>query len=1007
MVNYMDQDHICNISLFKSLFRGREDIFAQRWEKGGKASYTPQYDYDPYQYRLHKMRGGTIQNYADKQPRALSDEQIAKHLSGEQFIGIYPLLKDNTSWFIAADFDKANWIDECRSFLAFCNDQGLPAYLERSRSGKGGHVWLFFERPYPAAKSRKIIITLLERIGLFSSFDKNSSFDRLFPNQDSLSGKGFGNLIALPLNKLCTEQGNNCFINPVTLEPYQDQWVFLQGIQKASVTLLDQLYEQILKTTGLQKDQRTQPAPETGKIKIELGQTVTITKSVLPLPLFNFLKDGLNFASSEYVIKKKLGKSTWGSGRYFNFIEETADFVIIPRGMAGSVLRFCRENNIEYDFADERKKVEPVSFTMDVQLREHQKLAVAAAAKKDMGVIVAPPGTGKTIVGLKIIADKQQPALILVHRKQLAEQWIERIQSFLGIPKNEIGSIGQGKSKTGKKITIALIQSLSRMLESADQNGLTNKFGTIIVDECHHIPAESYRNILGKLSSFYLYGLTATPFRKYNDGKLIFIHLGEIISEIKAPDISTLKAAKIIIRKTELDVPFNSKTDKFETLSKVLVHDSARNKLILKDVISELTTGKKVVIITERKEHLDSLNQYLKQSYETIVLSGDDPESSRTLKWKLLKDGSFQALITTGQFFGEGTDIQNIDRLFLVYPFSFQGKLIQYIGRVQRSEIAPVIYDYRDIRIDYLNKLFLKRNTYYRKLEKQASLFAEPEPDFLPAGNTVSIEETITIAIDDLEFGYGTIAFRYYADKINQELEFEIENDQIRPEFDVLKQYFSKILKKKNVNVIIQAEFQEKTLISQLATSSELEKINGEIIDIARFRFVSKFILGGSYNKFKGSLMDINQLQSQEDLKSSLYESGEQLLGDLLKNKKVIHYRQLRYLAEKHESDILKLRFVLNPFSFVFLLSGQEQFHLVMETLDTREATYIWHIEKDKQELRYQLQEIDRQLNLIRNDGRQAYLESQPVNFSRILHDYSEEQKGFIIWKDLVEERLF
>jgi hypothetical protein len=255
-------------------------------------------------------------------------------------------------------------------------------------------------------------------------------------------------------------------------------------------------------------------------------------------------------------------------------------------------------------------------------------------------------------------------------------------------------------------------------------------------------------------------------------------------------------------------------------------------------------------------------------------------------------------------------------------------------------------------------------------------LFDEPEPDFLPDGNTISIEETITIAIDDLEFRYGSIAFRYHADKTNQKLEFEIENDQIRPEFDVLKPYFSKILKKKNVNVLIQAEFQEKTLISQLATSSDLEKINGEIIDIARFRFVSKFILGGSYNKFKGNLMDINQLQSQEDSKSSLYESGEQL------------------------------RFVLNPFSFVFLLSGQEQFHLVMETLDTREATYIWHIEKDKQELRNQLQVIDRQLNMIRNDGRQAFLESQPMNFSRILHDYSDEQKGFILWKGLLEERL-
>jgi hypothetical protein len=339
---YMDQSSQTKISLFKSLFRGREDIFAQRWEKGGKAGYSPQYDYDPYQYRLHKIKGGTIQNFSDKKLLSLSDGQITKHLNGEHFIGIYPLLKDNTSWFIAADFDKANWIEECRSFLTFYHDQGLPAYLERSRSGKGGHVWLFFDRPYPAKKSRKIIITLLERIGLLSTFDKNSSFDRLFPNQDSLSGKGFGNLIALPLNKLCTEKGNNCFINPETLEPYQDQWAFLQGIQRASVTLLDQLYEQILKTTGLQKDLRTQPTPETGKIKIELGQTVTITKSALPLTLFNFLKDGLNFLSSEFVIKKKLGKSTWGSERYFNFIEETADSVIIPRGMAGSVLRFCR-----------------------------------------------------------------------------------------------------------------------------------------------------------------------------------------------------------------------------------------------------------------------------------------------------------------------------------------------------------------------------------------------------------------------------------------------------------------------------------------------------------------------------------------------------------------------------------------------------------------------------------------------------------------------------------------
>ncbi|MCK9399778.1 MAG: DEAD/DEAH box helicase [Bacteroidales bacterium] len=1002
----MDQTFLVNLSLYKSLFRGREDIFAIRWEKDDKSSYSPAFEFDPYQYRLHKMKGGTFQNYSDKKYLSLSDYQITKHIYGEHFIGIYPLLKDNTSWFIAADFDKDNWIEECRLFLKVCNEQGLPVYLERSRSGKGGHIWVFFEKPYPAMKSRKIIINLLERIGAFSTFDKNSSFDRLFPNQDFLSGKGFGNLIALPLNKLSLDQGNNCFINPETIESYKDQWDYLKGIQRVSVSKLDQLYNQLTNITDLKKDRIIQTSPETGKVKIVLDQTIKIARSGLPLPLINFLREELNFLSSEFLIKKNLGKSIWGSERYFRFIEEKDDFVIIPRGMAGRLLRFCRDNNIEYDFFDERKKVEPASFTMDVQLREHQKIALTAAAKKDMGVIVAPPGTGKTIIGLKIIAEKQQPALIIVHRKQLAEQWIERIQSFLGIPKHEIGRIGQGKSKDGRKITVAMIQSLSRVLENSGPTCLTNKFGTIIVDECHHIPAETYRSIIGKLSSFYLYGLTATPFRKYNDGKLIFIHLGEIICEIKAPDISTFKTAKIIIRNTELDIPFNSKTDKFETLSKILIHDSARNKLILKDVISELSSGKKVVIITERKEHIDSLNQYLKQSYETIVFSGDDSESSRSIKWKILKNGNFQVLITTGQFFGEGIDIQNIDRLFLVYPFSFQGKLVQYIGRVQRSEIAPVIYDYRDYKIDYLNKLFLKRNTYYRKLEKQALLFDEPEPGTTSTGNTISIEEPITLTFDDLEFRYGTIAFKYFVPKLNQELEFEIENDQIRPEFDVLKPFFSKTLKKKNVIVLIQAEFQGKTLISQLATSSDLEKINREIIEIAKFKFVSRFFLGSNSNKPKQNLLDINQVQSLDEAKSSLYETGEQLLEDLLSNKKVIHYRQLRYLAEKHESSILKLRFVLSPFSFVFLVAGKNQNHLILETLDTEEATYIWHVSKISRMLPQELAIVEQHLNTIRINGRQTFLESQPENFSRILHDYSDERKGFIIWRDLLEERL-
>jgi superfamily II DNA or RNA helicase len=735
-----------------------------------------------------------------------------------------------------------------------------------------------------------------------------------------------------------------------------------------------------------------------------LENIVKINCNAISAPLINFLKEELNFLNTQFSIKKKMGKNAFGIERYFKLLEETENEVIIPRGFIGKIIRFCRENKIEYDFTDERKKLKEVSFLFNTKLLEHQQTIIDAIEKKDLGVIVAPPGSGKTIVGLKIITEKKQPALIITHRKQITDQWIERIETFLGIPKNEIGKIGQGKTKIGKQITVAMIQSLSRELEKFDNTKLLNAFGTIIVDECHHIPAETFRNTISKLQTFYLYGLTATPFRKYNDSKLIFIHLGEMISEIKPEEIRSAIKPKIIIRNTELDVPFNSKTDKFETLSKILIHDSTRNKAILKDVINELKSDKKVIIITERKEHIDSIYQYLKQSYETITLSGEDSESSKNSKWKLLKEGNYQVVITTGQFFGEGTDLQNANCLFLVYPFSFEGKLIQYIGRVQRSEITPKIYDYRDSKINYLNKMFLKRNVYYRKIDKQATLFDEPEEEIIVSKNNLIIDKKIKIAFEYLEFRYGSIAFKYYVSEIKTELEFDIENLEMRPEFEVLKPYFSKTLKNKNITVTIHAEFEDGKVISQLAFSSDLKKINKELIENVKFKFVSKTLLSKANLSDGKILLDINQLQNKNNIK--LYDSGDELLDDFLQNQNYKHQKHLQYLADHHERTILKIRFVLNPFSFVFLLAGKTGFHIVLETLNTEEASYIWHFDNNKKSLPDKLKQVDNDLNTIRNNGRQAFTENPSDNFSRILHDYSNEKKGFIIWKDLLEERL-
>jgi superfamily II DNA or RNA helicase len=989
------------LDLYKSLFKGREDVFALRWEKNNKSSYMPAYSFDPYRYRQHQIKGGTFQTFPDKTYLHLTDDHIIKHLKGEQVVGLYPLLQDNTSWFIVADFDEADWIEECRIFIKICEEHDIPAYLERSRSGKGGHVWIFFEKPYEAFRSRKIITALLEKAGIISVFDKNSSFDRLFPNQDYLSKKGLGNLIALPLNKTSLNNGNSCFIDPDTLQPFDDQWMFLKTINRVTISHLNHIY----------KEQSGQDEPSAGlfhkeqaipdKLTIVLNNEIQISRSGLPASLIAFLKEELNFANSEYQVKKNINKNTFGIKRYFKLLSETSESIIIPRGFIGRLLRFCKEQQIDYALEDNRKKVERVTFKGHIQLWEQQLPAQEAATKKDFGIIVAPPGTGKTVVSLAIIKDKQQPALILVHRKQLADQWVERIESFLGIPKKDIGRIGQGKSKPGKHITVAMIQSMEKAIQSTEQSELCNSFGTIIIDECHHVPADTYQRVISKLNSYYMYGLTATPFRKYNDGKLIFIHLGEIIHEVKSPEVQNQKGTQIIIRDTDLFVPFNTKTDQFETLFKILIHDSTRNQLILNDVVSQLNIGKKAVIITERKEHINSVQQYLKQNYDTIALSGEDSEPNKKSKWAAIKKGDFQVLITTGQYFGEGTDVQNIECLFLVYPFAFEGKLIQYIGRVQRSEISPIIYDYRDHKISYLERLFQKRNLYYKKLDKGGLTTPIDESEIV----TGQINERIEVPIEQLEFRFGAIAFKYVIVEFkNKEIEFEIENLDVRPEFTVLKPYFIRFLKSNAVSVNIRATFQHNRLVFKSAVSTDVDKINREVIESVKFRFLSKEIIKGIPTG-EENLLDAQQMQGgQEQL---IYSTEEDLLENILALKQYKHHRDLRYLSQKHERTILKLRFVLEPFSFVFLLSGNNQYHLVWETLDTEEATYIWHIEKTVHALEKRVREINKLLGIIRAKGRQEFLETNPDNFSRIVHDYSNDQKGFIIWKDLLEEKLF
>ena len=726
------------LALFRSLFRGREDVYAVRWEKpDGRAGYAPKADRDWKAYLGARESDRRKVDRQTRKLRPLTDDVVRGHLMGKQTIGIYPLLLDETCWFLAVDFDKKTWQQDAAAFLETCREFGVPAALERSRSGRGGHVWIFFGSAVSAAMARKLGCAILTRtmerrhqVGL-------DSYDRFFPNQDTMPKGGFGNLIALPLQKIPREAGNSVFVD-TEFRPYRDQWDFLSKLRGMSAEAAAELVLAVqskgdlvgvrisLAEGGDERDPWTLPpsrkrrerpieGPLPEVVHVVRANLLYIEKKDLPSGMLNRLLRLAAFQNPEFYKAQSMRLSTFNKPRVIACGEDLANHVALPRGCLTEVLALLGAHQVKAEVRDERFGGTAIEAEFRGQLRTSQREAVSTLNGCDEGILSAPPAFGKTAVAAWLIAERKVSTLVLVHRQQLLDQWRERLMMFLELPPTSVGQIGGGKRDRSGRVDVALFQSLHRKGEVKD---CIAEYGQVIVDECHHISAFTFEQVMRQIKAKYVVGLTATPTRKDGHHPIIFMQCGPVRFSLSARGMteSTPFEHFVIPRQTDFRMAPNLTDVTIHDVYAALVRDRARNEMIVEDLVRAVESGHSPLLLTGRTEHLKYFETKLTGVVKNVfVLKGGMGTKQRRAAAEALAsvgETDQRVILATGSYIGEGFDDARLDTLFLAMPISWKGTLQQYVGRLHRlhdNKRVVRVYDYVDAEVPMLARMYERR----------------------------------------------------------------------------------------------------------------------------------------------------------------------------------------------------------------------------------------------------------------------------------------------------------
>ena len=739
------------VAIFHSLFKGREDVFARRWfsKTTGKSGYQP--------VCINEWRRGVCDKKkykcADCPNRhfaPLTYQDLYRHLEGKDenccdVVGLYAIMPDNNCAFLCTDFDdkscKYGYKDDVLAFVGVCKEWNIPYAIERSRSGNGAHVWIFFEEPIPAFKARRLGNAILTEAMRHNGRMSFNSYDRFFPNQDRMPEGGFGNLVALPLQGQARKSRNSVFVDDDFLT-YKDQWAFLYNINKVKDTEVDMLLNLHVceglgaLTTSSESKPWVTPIPQDiskgdfySEIEITKADKIYIPLKAVSAKVLNHLKRIASFKNPEFYSKQALRFSTYSTPRIISCFDITDDYLAMPRGCEDAILSFLNENGVKYNIVDETNHGTPISVSFQGKEREEQLAAINALLMHSNGVLHATTAFGKTVTAAAIIARKKVSTLILVHSKALLAQWHERLTEFLNIdyveppvPKKRgrrkkfsaIGCLDSTGNSLHGIVDIALIQSC---LDGDSVKPFVGNYGMVIVDECHHVSSITFENVLKSIKAHTVYGLTATPIRKDGHQPIIFMQCGPIrFSADAKSQIAKQSFERYLIPRFTSYRSITDDKQSITTLYQLLSEDEMRNTLIVEDVCKVVEAGRTPIILTNRTAHVTMLAEKLRDKVKNVVTltgTGNAKEKLETLQHlhEISREEPL-AIVATGKYVGEGFDYPRLDTLFLALPISWKGLVAQYAGRLHRENEGKKdvrIYDYIDIHEPVCDNMYRKR----------------------------------------------------------------------------------------------------------------------------------------------------------------------------------------------------------------------------------------------------------------------------------------------------------